>query len=130
LGSGVITVDAVLTTVSTDGARLDFAVDPRSSIAHEVDDVAAVAALLNGPRLLVGHSSGAVVALEALAASPSMFAGAVVYEPPVVINAPLGGEALAHGQGGGRRQQTRQGTGDFPADIVQIPRGSPGSPQW
>lgn len=58
------------------------------SIADEVDDVLAVAKLIGEPMLVVGHSSGGVVALEALAASRSTFAGAVVYEPPILIGAP------------------------------------------
>jgi alpha-beta hydrolase superfamily lysophospholipase len=37
---------------------------------------------------LAGHSSGAVVALEALAAEPGVFAGAVLYEPPVATGPP------------------------------------------
>jgi pimeloyl-ACP methyl ester carboxylesterase len=55
------------------------------SIAQEAEDVLAIARVIGDPVLLVGHSSGGVVALEALAALPSTFAGAVLYEPPVVI---------------------------------------------
>ena len=62
--------------------RLDLAGSPWS-IAQEVDDVLAIATTIGAPALIVGHSSGGVVALEALAAAPSMFAGAVLYEPPV-----------------------------------------------
>jgi pimeloyl-ACP methyl ester carboxylesterase len=72
--------------------RLDLPGDPPCSIAQEADDVAAVAKAVGEPLLLVGHSSGAVVALEALAASPAAFAGAVLYEPPVVIGPPLGAD--------------------------------------
>ncbi|PZG04380.1 alpha/beta fold hydrolase [Nonomuraea aridisoli] len=61
------------------------------TIAQEVEHVLAVAEAAGGPMVLVGHSSGAVVALEALLAAPSAFAGAVLYEPPAVIGAPLGG---------------------------------------
>jgi pimeloyl-ACP methyl ester carboxylesterase len=57
------------------------------SIADEVADVLALVAAIGGPVLLVGHSSGAVVALEALVASPASFAGAVLYEPPVHLRA-------------------------------------------
>jgi pimeloyl-ACP methyl ester carboxylesterase len=57
--------------------RLDIDTGRPASIAEEASDVVAVAAALAEPMVLVGHSSGAVVALEALVASPSTFAGAV-----------------------------------------------------
>jgi pimeloyl-ACP methyl ester carboxylesterase len=61
---------------------------------NEVADVLAATALAVRPPLLVGHSSGAVVALEAALAAPSRFAGMVLYEPPVAVTSPLGGDAL------------------------------------
>jgi pimeloyl-ACP methyl ester carboxylesterase len=67
---------------------------PAETMQNEVSDVLAMAAFVGGPLLLVGHSSGAVVALEAALASPSAFVGMVLYEPPVAVTAPLGGEAL------------------------------------
>jgi pimeloyl-ACP methyl ester carboxylesterase len=71
--------------------RLD--VPRKITIAEEAEEVLAAAATLDGP-VLVGHSSGAVVALEALAAAePGQFAGAVLYEPPLIVDRPLGGEA-------------------------------------
>lgn len=63
-------------------------------MGNEVADVLAVAALAGRPLLLAGHSSGAVVALEAALAAPSRFAGMVLYEPPVAVTSPLGGDAL------------------------------------
>lgn len=75
--------------------RPDLEADPRDSLAREAGDVAAAARSLGGRVLLVGHSSGAVVALEAMAAGPALFAGAVLYEPPVPVEGlPLGGRAL------------------------------------
>lgn len=74
--------------------RLDLAADPATSLPAEVADVLAAAGALGAPVLLVGHSSGGVVALEALVAAPSKFAGAVIYEAPVPVDGPLGGEAL------------------------------------
>ena len=71
--------------------RLD--VPRKVTMAAEVEEVLAAAATLDRP-VLVGHSSGAVLALEALAAGPAAFAGAVLYEPPVVIDRPLGGEPV------------------------------------
>ncbi|TXJ74900.1 alpha/beta hydrolase [Streptomyces lavendulae] len=64
------------------------------SIAAETEDVAALAATVGEPVLLVGHSSGAVVALEAALAAPRACAGLLLYEPPVAVDRPLGGEAL------------------------------------
>jgi alpha-beta hydrolase superfamily lysophospholipase len=61
-------------------------------VAQEVDDVLAVAHQAGQPLIIYGHSSGGVVALEALVASPSSFAGAVIFEPASVIEAPWAGE--------------------------------------
>ena len=61
-------------------------------MAREVADVLAIADAINGPLLVVGHSSGGVVALQA--ARRRAFDGLVVYEPPVAVTEPLGGEAL------------------------------------
>lgn len=72
--------------------RLDL---PRKvTMAQEVEHVLAVARQLDRP-LLVGHSSGAVLALEALTAEPGLFPGAVLYEPPLVIDGPVGGDSNA-----------------------------------
>jgi pimeloyl-ACP methyl ester carboxylesterase len=84
--------------------RLD--VPRKVTMADELAEVREVAATLDRP-VLVGHSSGAVLALEALAADPGRYQAAVLYEPPVVIDEPLGGqaqvrarEALAEGRPG------------------------------
>jgi pimeloyl-ACP methyl ester carboxylesterase len=71
--------------------RLD--VPRKVTMADETEEVLAAAATLDHP-VLVGHSSGAVLALEALAARPDLFAGGVLYEPPVVVDRPLGGEPV------------------------------------
>jgi pimeloyl-ACP methyl ester carboxylesterase len=70
------------------------AVDPTATMENEVNDVLAVAAVADEPVVVVGHSSGGVVALEAALASPTLFAGIVLYEPPVAVTEPLGGDAL------------------------------------
>jgi pimeloyl-ACP methyl ester carboxylesterase len=64
------------------------------TMAAEVRDVLAVTAAVGERPLLVGHSSGAVVALESALAAPTTFSGMVLYEPPVAVDEPLGGEAL------------------------------------
>jgi pimeloyl-ACP methyl ester carboxylesterase len=73
--------------------RLDLPVPCPYSMAREVEDVLALAEVIGEPMVVVGHSSGGVVALEVLAAEPSAFAGAVLYEPPVVIGPPAASEA-------------------------------------
>lgn len=53
----------------------------------------AVARVLDGPTLLVGHSSGAVAALEAALLDPSPFGGMVLYEPPIPTRELVAGAA-------------------------------------
>jgi pimeloyl-ACP methyl ester carboxylesterase len=69
--------------------RLDLKTDPlRGSpctVAEEVDHILAMVKAVGAPVLLFGHSSGATVALEALVAEPSSFAGGMIYEPASVI---------------------------------------------
>lgn len=65
-----------------------------ATMEDEVNDVLGVAAFAGQPVLLVGHSSGGVVALEAALASPTLFSGMVLYEPPVAVTEELGGDAL------------------------------------
>jgi pimeloyl-ACP methyl ester carboxylesterase len=77
--------------------RLDLDTLP-CTVADEVEDVLAVVRWVGEPVVLYGHSDGGVVALEALAASPTSFTGAVVFEPAAVIGPPLGGEVLARAQ--------------------------------
>jgi pimeloyl-ACP methyl ester carboxylesterase len=77
--------------------RLDLKAGPRlgdsaCSIAQEAEDVLAVVRAVGKPAVVYGHSDGGVVALEALVASPSSFAGAVIFEPAAVIGPPLAGE--------------------------------------
>lgn len=101
---------------------MELPADPATDIALEVADVAVVAATLGQPCLLVGHSSGAIIALESLVAHPQAFAGAVLYEPPVVLDGPLGTPttlsraraALAAGKPG-------RAVRIFLAEAVQVP---------
>jgi pimeloyl-ACP methyl ester carboxylesterase len=69
--------------------RLD--VPRKVTMADEVAEVLAVAETLESP-VIVGHSSGAVLALESLvAAPPGLFSAAVLYEPPLLVDdRPLG----------------------------------------
>jgi pimeloyl-ACP methyl ester carboxylesterase len=68
----------------------DGAPSGAEAMAAEVADVLAVAAATGARPLLVGHSSGAVVALESALAAPSAFRAMVLYEPPVAVDEPLG----------------------------------------
>ncbi|MDR1513315.1 MAG: alpha/beta hydrolase [Propionibacteriaceae bacterium] len=59
------------------------------TVAGELEDVKALAGAVEGPIVLVGHSSGGNLALQALAALPGRFAGAVLYEPVFVTDRPV-----------------------------------------
>ncbi|MBW1598281.1 alpha/beta fold hydrolase [Streptomyces sp. JJ38] len=88
------------------------AVAPTHSMSVEAADVLAVAGLLDRPVLLVGHSSGAVAALEAAVRAPGRLAGLVLYEPPLPTRALVGGEAA-------RRAREALAAGD-PREALRI----------
>ncbi|MBP2321504.1 pimeloyl-ACP methyl ester carboxylesterase [Kibdelosporangium banguiense] len=71
--------------------RRQYQSDIACTVAEEVEDVLA---LVSEPAVIYGHSSGGVVALEALVAKPELFTGAVIYEPAAVIGPPLAGAEL------------------------------------
>lgn len=101
--------------------RLDLPGASPCSIAEEAGDVLALAKVVDEPMLIAGHSSGGVVALEALAASPSTFSGAVLYEPPVVTGPPLGGEALERAKAAIAAGKPGKAMEIFSRDVVGIP---------
>lgn len=68
------------------------------TFAVEAADVLAVARLSDRPVFLVGHSSGAVAALEAALREPEAFNGVLVYEPPLPTRSLVGGEATDRAQ--------------------------------
>lgn len=78
--------------------RTDLGNDAPCAVADEVRDTLAIHAAVGSPALLVGHSSGGVVALETMVAAPAAFAGAVIYEPPIRIDGVLGGEPLTRAE--------------------------------
>lgn len=88
--------------------RTELPADPATDVAREVDDLLALTAELGEPAVLVGHSSGAIVALETAVRDAGPFRGLVVYEPPLVLDEPIGGAtgvadaraALARGRPG------------------------------
>lgn len=63
------------------------------SMAVEAADILAIVRLLEPPVVLVGHSSGAVAALEAALRDPSAFSELVLYEPPMPTKELVGGAA-------------------------------------
>ena len=90
-------------------------------IPDEVAHVLALADAIGEPSLLFGHSSGAVVALESLVTSPDHFVGGIVYEPPLVTGAPLGGEAAARGRAALDAGKHAQAMTIFARDVVGVP---------
>jgi pimeloyl-ACP methyl ester carboxylesterase len=98
--------------------RLDLE-GPPVTMAQEVEHVAAVARELDRP-LLVGHSSGAVLALEAMAADPGLYSGAVLYEPPVVIGEPLGGPKLVPARAALAQGRAGRAFAIFLRDVVRM----------
>jgi len=97
--------------------RLDL---PRKiTMSQEVEHVTAVAQQLTKP-LLVGHSSGAVLALEALVAEPQLYSGGVLYEPPVVIDGPIGGDSNSLARAVLEQGKPGQAFAIFLRDMVQM----------
>jgi pimeloyl-ACP methyl ester carboxylesterase len=90
------------------------------SIAQEAADVVALARAVGEPVLVVGHSSGGVVALEALLASPSDFAGAVVYEPPIELQPGEFGPAVERAQLAVRAGHPDRALTIFFRDVVGV----------
>jgi pimeloyl-ACP methyl ester carboxylesterase len=93
------------------------------SITGEVEDVLALAAVIGPPMLVVGHSSGAVVALEAMVRAPATFAGAVLFEPPVPTGPPdaSGAAATARAHAAVADGKPGQAGQIFVRDIVGMP---------
>lgn len=103
--------------------RLD--VPPPITMGDEAADVLALARGIGKPVVLIGHSSGAVAALEALAAAgddeAQLFAGAILYEPPLVIDEPLGGEANDRARVAIEEGKPGRAMQIFTRDIVRLP---------
>jgi len=109
--------------------RLDVPVRVETAMADQVSEVLTVASGLGEPCVIVGHSSGAIVALEALATDPRPFSGAVLYEPPTPLDdLPLGQPttvlraraALAHGHTGRALQIFLREAVEVPAWLSAI----------
>ena len=98
--------------------RTELPADPATDVAREADDVLALAAELAEPVVVVGHSSGAVVALETVVRDIAPFRGVVVYEPPLVLDDPSAEQRVW-------RMLGRRSLGDGPG-----PRCGSSSPEW
>jgi pimeloyl-ACP methyl ester carboxylesterase len=101
--------------------RPDLKTGSACTMAEEVEHVTALVHAIGQPMVIVGHSSGAVLALEALVATPAAYAGAVLYEPPCVIGPPLGGEALARAQASIAAGRPGTALAIFLREIVRAP---------
>ncbi len=122
-GSGDLTAWAEVATRLADDFRVLrytrplYRLDPpptgARAVAAEVADALAVARWAGGPSLLVGHSSGAVVALETVRTEPVPFRGLALYEPPLdVTHTPAGADAL--------RRARAALDGGSPTDAMRI----------
>ncbi|MET0236066.1 MAG: alpha/beta hydrolase [Kibdelosporangium sp.] len=95
--------------------RRQYQSDIACTIAQEVEEVLS---LVTEPAVIYGHSSGGVVALEALVAKPEVFTGAVIFEPAAVIGPPLASKELL-----ARARAARPGKAMeiFTRDVVGLP---------
>lgn len=91
------------------------------SMSIEASDIVAVAGLLEPPVLLVGHSSGAVAALEAALLDPSAFAGLVLYEPPMPTKELTAGTAGPRARAALDRGDPVEAMRIHMRDIVRMP---------
>ena len=93
--------------------RLDPPPRGQDALVREVGEALAMAVWIGEPVILVGHSSGAVAALETVLADPTRFSALVAYEPPLdVTHSPDGTQAL-------RRARAMLDAGS-PAEAMQI----------
>ncbi|MFI2207817.1 alpha/beta fold hydrolase [Streptomyces sp. NPDC020192] len=91
------------------------------SMTIEAADIVAIADLLESPVLLVGHSSGAVAALEAALLDPSAFAGLWLYEPPMPTKELIAGTAGARARAALDRGDPVEAMQIHMRDIVRMP---------
>ncbi|MFH8680869.1 alpha/beta fold hydrolase [Streptomyces lydicus] len=91
------------------------------SMTVEAADIVAVANLLEPPVLLVGHSSGAVAALEAALLTPSTFAGLFLYEPPLPTQELIAGTAGARARAAVDAGDSVEAMRIHMRDIVRMP---------
>lgn len=66
--------------------RGDSGDTPPYAVAREVEDIQALIAASGGSAFLFGHSSGAVLALEATCRLPGVIKKLALYEPPFIVD--------------------------------------------
>jgi len=99
--------------------RMDLDAGAGFPLSVEVEDAVAAAEKIGLPVLLVGHSSGAVV--EALALSPHLFNGAVLYDPPATIETGSWDEPLERASAAIAQGRPGKAMTIFARDIVKTP---------
>ena len=76
-----------LTAIAFDRrGRGDSGDTPPYSVDREVEDIEAVILAVGGPAFVLGHSSGAVLALESARTSPERIMKLALYEPPFIVD--------------------------------------------
>lgn len=101
--------------------RMDLDAGAGFPLSVEVEDAVATAEKVGLPVLIVGHSSGAVVALEALVVSHHLFTGAVLYEPPATIETGSWDEPLERASAAIAQGRPGKAMTIFARDIVKTP---------
>jgi pimeloyl-ACP methyl ester carboxylesterase len=69
------------------------------AVEREVEDIEALIAAAGGQAFVFGHSSGAVLSLEAARTTPSLITKLALYEPPFIVDdsrAPLPADYVTH----------------------------------
>lgn len=92
------------------------------AMSEEAADLLAVADSIGGPLIVVGHSSGAIVTLEAALSAPPGVAGLVLYEPPLAVTEPLGGPALVRARAALDAGKPVAAMRIHLRDLVRLPR--------
>lgn len=93
------------------------------SIQRETEDLEALFARVGEPVVLVGHSSGGVVAMQTALRIPAAIRGLVLYEPPVAVSQPLGGDALTRARAALARGDESGALMIHLREMVELPWG-------
>jgi pimeloyl-ACP methyl ester carboxylesterase len=76
-----------LTTIAFDRrGRGDSGDTPPYAVDREVEDIEALLLAVGAPAFVLGHSSGAVLALESARVHPDLIAKLALYEPPFIVD--------------------------------------------
>ena len=76
-----------LTTIAFDRrGRGDSGDTPPYAVERELEDIEALILAVGEPAFVLGHSSGAVLALESARTHPELIAKLALYEPPFIVD--------------------------------------------